>query len=48
MGAGKSFKSWIFNDLESNTVFGSKLLKFSHDTVSDVRYTCYIDESIIK
>jgi hypothetical protein len=39
MGAGKSFKSWVFNDFESNTVLRSKFLKLSHDTVSNVGYT---------
>ena len=39
MGAGKSFKSWVFNDFESNTVLRSKLLKLSHDTVCNVGYT---------
>lgn len=40
MAAGESFKSWVFYDLEGNSVFGPKLLKLSHNTVCDVRYTC--------
>ncbi len=48
VATGESFETGILDDFKGNTIFCSQFLQLGHDTISDIRDACELNEDNLK